>query len=39
MHRLGLAMTNPSIKFKFSISIGYEDMKDDAKYRQWGAVG
>jgi len=39
VHRLGLAIMNPYTKFKVYIFTHYEDMKGDAKCRNWGRLG
>jgi len=39
VHRLGLAMTNLHNKFEVFMFTHYEDMKGNAKYRNWGRLG
>jgi len=39
IHELGLPGINIPAKFEISISIHYEDMKDDTKSVKWGCLG
>jgi len=39
IHRLGLAMINLHTKFEVSMFTHYEDMKGNAKCRNWGGLG
>jgi len=36
---LALATINLPTEFELPISIHYEDMKGDTKYRKWGSLG
>ena len=36
--RLGLAIINPHTKFEVSMFTHYEDMKGNAKFRNWGGL-
>jgi len=36
---VALATINLSTKFEVSISVYYEDMKGDTKYRKWDSLG
>jgi len=39
IHRLGLNIINLSTKYEVSTFIHYEDMKGNAKCRNWGGFG